>query len=445
MSISTSETARTVTTVSRGRPGIGAVYRVEVAKIASQLIPRLAALACLVGPFAFAVFINTQSQVPADWLFGRWVQTSGFAISFVMLGFAGLAGFPLVASVVAGDIFASEDRQSTWKTILTRSPSRGKIFWGKTLAAFTFSTAMVAMIAASSLVAGVVVVGTDPVIGLSGTPIEAQRATLLIVESFAIALVPTIAFTCVGIFFSVVSRNSIVGILAPPVIAALMVVLSLLGGGVVVRSMLLSSSFDAWHGLQIAGAPMTPLLLGLVVSAAYGFLSLDGARRSFRRRDFAGEGQAPLSWSRLARGVFTGVALTAILVVGTLVDRTWITSEHVETSVGETFKNLVVVQQAVLGTEMNAGSLRVYPYCRRESVISGPSSGAGDDWTCSIYANGPPPLRRLAVGYTLTIRPDGCYTAEGRPEVIGPLHIKRAGGGTAVNPLLAFDGCMIAS
>ena len=81
---------------------------------------------CLVAPFAFAIFINTQSSVPADSLFGRWVQSSGFAIPFVLLGFAGIAGFPLIASVVAGDIFASEDRQSTWKTVLTRSCSRGE-------------------------------------------------------------------------------------------------------------------------------------------------------------------------------------------------------------------------------------------------------------------------------------------------------------------------------
>ena len=51
----------------------------------------------------------------------------------------------MLASVVAGDIFASEDRQSTWKTVLTRSCSRGEIFVGKTLAAMTFSIVMVAL------------------------------------------------------------------------------------------------------------------------------------------------------------------------------------------------------------------------------------------------------------------------------------------------------------
>ena len=127
--------AVTVTEAPRDHAGVGAVYRVEITKIRAQLLPRAAAVICLIAPFAFAIFINTQSSVPADSLFGRWVQSSGFAIPFVLLGFAGIAGFPLIASVVAGDIFASEDRQSTWKTVLTRSCSRGEVFVGKTLAA----------------------------------------------------------------------------------------------------------------------------------------------------------------------------------------------------------------------------------------------------------------------------------------------------------------------
>jgi ABC-2 type transport system permease protein len=443
MSVSLPSTAPIAPAARSRRSGVGAAYRVEVAKIASQLLPRLTAVVCLVGPFAFTLFINTQTQVPADSLFGRWVHVSGFSIPFVTLNFAGIVGFPLIASVVAGDIFAGEDRQSTWKTILTRSASRSQIFWGKTLAAGTFSTLMVALIAVSSVAAGVIVVGSQPVIGLSGAPIAAGRAFALVFESFAIALVPTLAFTCVGVYFSVVSRNTMVGILAPPVLGLLMVLLSLLGSGVVVRSMLLTTPYEAWHGLQIPGTSATPLWLGGIVSVAFGLVSLDAARRSFRRRDFAGDGQAALRWSRLASGVLVTAVVVAILAVGTVLDRTWITSEHVESSVAATVGNLVVEQQRIRGREVDPASIRVYPFCRRESVLTGPSKGAADDWTCQMYIDGPH-VGRLAVDYTLTIRPNGCYTAEGPPAVIGPLHLRAAGGGTAINPLFAFDSCMIA-
>jgi ABC-2 type transport system permease protein len=428
--------------VRRGS-GIGAVFRVELSKIVSQWLPRAAVIACLVGPFAFALFINTQTSVPADSLFGRWVHSSGFAIPLVVLGFAGIAGFPLLASVVAGDIFASEDRQATWKTVLTRSCSRGDLFWGKTLAALTYSTAIVTLLAVSSTIAGVAVVGTQPLIGLSGSLLAPGRASVLVLESFGIALVPTLAFTCLGILFSVTTRNSMAGVLGPPVVGLVMVLLALLGSGLVVRSMLLTTPFEAWHGLLADPKRFAPIGTGVVVCAAYGVLCLDAARRSFRRRDFSGDARPAFSWSRIARGALVGVAVTAVLVVGVALDRTWITSQRIENSVAATFTNLVVVQQGLLGHQEDAGSFKVYPYCKRESVLSGPSTGAGDDWTCQMYLTGPN-VGRIQVDYSLTVRPNGCYTAEGQPSVIGPLHLKTAAGGTAVNPLYAFDGCMIA-
>ncbi len=443
MTVSVHGTARVESPQVRRSRGVGAVYRVEMAKISSQLLPRLVALACLVAPLGFTLFIDTQSGVPADSLFGRWVHTSGFAIPFVTLQFAATAGFPLIAGVVAGDIFAGEDRQGTWKTILTRSCSRRGVFWGKTCAALTYSAAMVLVIAASSLISGVLIVGDQSVIGLSGAPIDAGRATALVAESFAIALVPTLAFTCVAIFFSVASRNSIVGIGAPFVIWLVMVLVSLMGSGVVVRSMLATNYVEAWHGLQIPHSTTAPIWLGLVVSAAYAVLSLNAARRLFRGRDFAGDGQLPLSSSGLRRGAVVAAVITAVIVAGMILDRTWITSKHVEASVAATFKNLVVDQQALLGRKIHPAAVQVYPYCNRESVLHGPSTGAGDDWACTLYVNGPH-VSQGAVRYTLTIRPNGCYTAESAPEIVGPLHMKTAGGGTAINPLLAFDGCMVA-
>ncbi|MDQ3216834.1 MAG: ABC transporter permease [Actinomycetota bacterium] len=442
MSIATTRAAPTG--AARLRPtGIGTVYRVELAKIASQLLPRIAAAVCLVGPFAFTIFINTQTSVPADALFGRWVHSSGFAIPFVVLVFGGIVGFPLITAVVAGDLFASEDGYATWKTMLTRSCSRGDIFAGKCLAGVTFSAAMVALLVVSSTLAGVLVVGTQPLIGLSGQVLDPGRALVLILESFAVALAPALAFTCVGILFSVVSRNSMIGVLGPPVVGLLMLLVSLMGSGVVVRSMLLITPFDAWHGLLVAPAHITPLWVGALVCAAYAFLCLDAARRSFRRRDFTGDGRAAVSWSRFGRGVLVALGITGILALGAAFDRRWITSHRLERSVDTTFKNLLIAQQDLLGNQVKERSLLVFPLCKRDSVVRGPSSGAGDDWGCDVIVDGGG-FRGLSVSYSITVRPNGCYTAEGPPLVIGPLRIQKAGGGVAVNPLYAFDGCMIA-
>ena len=54
------------------------------------------------------------------------VTDSGFAVPLVVLGFAALWVFPVLASIVGGDLFSSEDRYGTWTTVLTRSRSRAR-------------------------------------------------------------------------------------------------------------------------------------------------------------------------------------------------------------------------------------------------------------------------------------------------------------------------------
>ena len=127
---------------TRRTGGVRAAFRVERRKLANQLAPRLLALVCLLGPFAFAGVLRVQSGSPADSLYGVWVHTSGFAVSLVVLGFAGQWGLPLMAGVLAGDLFGSEDRHGTWKTVLTRSCTRRHLFAGKLLAVALFAAGL---------------------------------------------------------------------------------------------------------------------------------------------------------------------------------------------------------------------------------------------------------------------------------------------------------------
>src|SRR5262245_42589667 len=118
--------------------GVLAVALVECGKLTAQIKARVVLAVCAIAPFAFAAALRVQSALPEDTLFGRSVKESGFALSLVVLGFAALWVFPVLTSVVGGDIFASEDRYGTWKTVLTRSRSRSEVFLGKVTAAFGF-------------------------------------------------------------------------------------------------------------------------------------------------------------------------------------------------------------------------------------------------------------------------------------------------------------------
>src|SRR5262245_44401938 len=140
------------------RRGFAAAAAVEWSKAIRQRKTQLAMIACAVSPFAFAATMRIQSSLPEDTLFGRSARDSGFASALVVLGFAGLWVFPVLASLVGGDIFAVEDRYGTWATVLTRSRSRNEIFAAKVAVALSLSAAVLGILALSSVVAGVFVI-----------------------------------------------------------------------------------------------------------------------------------------------------------------------------------------------------------------------------------------------------------------------------------------------
>ena len=144
--------------------GVWRAYRIERRKLSSQLGVRILALICVLGPFLFAAILKVQSGSPTDTLYGVWVHSSGFAVSLVLLAFAGSWGLPVIAGIVAGDIFAAEDRYGTWKLLLTRSCTRRDLFVGKLLAAATFSLGLLVLAAAASILAGVLLVGDQSLV-----------------------------------------------------------------------------------------------------------------------------------------------------------------------------------------------------------------------------------------------------------------------------------------
>lgn len=272
-----------------GKPaGLGAALRWEVRKLAHQIRARAVLLAALLGPIPVVAVIHAQSQAPKDTLFGRYATTNGFSLALLILGFAGQWVLPLMAAIVAGDIFASEDQHGTWKTVLTRSASRSKLFWAKVLTACGFTVLMVALLSVSTVAASVLIGGHDPLIGVSGQLIGAHTALELVSASWASTVVPTLGFTCLAILVSVATRNPAAGIAAPAVLGMVMQLLGSLGSIAGLRDVLLSTPYEAWHGLLAAPRFTGPLTDGLVVSAIWGVVCLLAAFVMVRRRDITG-------------------------------------------------------------------------------------------------------------------------------------------------------------
>ena len=273
--------------VARGA-GRGAALRFEIRKLRAQHRGWAVLAGAVIAPIPIVVVIHGQSRPPKDTLFGRFATDNGFALTLLVLGFATQWVLPLLTAIVAGDIFASEDQHGTWKTVLTRSTSRARIFWAKTLTACGFAVLVLTLLAASTIVSSLLIVGHQPLVGLSGQIIPAGAALQLVVASWATALAPTLGFTCLAIVLSVWFRNPAVGIAAPVVLGMAMALVGGLGGIEFIRSLLLTTPFEAWHGLLTQPRFTAPLVEGLVVSAAWSVVSLGAAFAIVRRRDITG-------------------------------------------------------------------------------------------------------------------------------------------------------------
>ena len=272
----------------RRRPGLLDAIRWELSKLAAQGRARWTLLICLLAPILIVVIINAQQRPPKDSLYGRFIHESGFAVALLVLGFAAQWVLPLLTALVAGDIFASEDQHGTWKTVLTRSASRGQLFWAKTITALGFAAVVLVVLTASTILSSVLIVGHQDLTGLTGQVISSGTAGRLVISSWALSLAPLIGFTCLAILLSVRSRNPAVGIAAPVVIGMVMQLVGSLGSIGTIRPLLLTTAFESWHGLFAQDRFYGPLTTGLVVSAVWSSVALAIAFFTLRRRDITG-------------------------------------------------------------------------------------------------------------------------------------------------------------
>ena len=270
------------------RPGTATVLRWELAKLAAQARSRAVLLVALLAPIAVVLVLNGQEQPPSDTIYGRHIHTSGYAMPLLILAFAAQWVLPLLAAVVAGDIFANEDQHGTWKTILTRSVSRGQVFWAKTLTAVLFNLITLAVFAASTIAASVLIIGTQPLTGLTGQLIASGTALRLVLAAWATAIAPLIGFTALALLLSVKTRNPSLGVAAPVVLGFVMQLLSSISGIDLLRRFLLTTAFESWHGLFTEHRFYGPLTSGLAVSAGWTVVCLTLAYFSLRRRDITG-------------------------------------------------------------------------------------------------------------------------------------------------------------
>ena len=269
-------------------PHTASVYRWELRKLVAQKRTYLGLAAAVIAPTIFVVALAAQNGSPNDVPFGRYVRETGLAAPLVLLTFGSIWLFPLIASLVAGDIVASEDGNGTLKTILTRSVTRGQVFAAKVGAAASYALLAIAAMATVSLIEAIAFWGFNPITSLSGTTVTAWRGLLLVIASLGVYALPLLAITAIGVLLSTVTRNSAGAVVGTLMTALLMQLIGILPGVGTIKPYLLTTQFDAWHGFLRAPIDWEPITRGAWVSVVYAAVALAVAYVTFLRRDVAG-------------------------------------------------------------------------------------------------------------------------------------------------------------
>jgi ABC-2 type transport system permease protein len=266
-----------------------AAYYWELRKLVAQKRSWVGIAAAAIVELVFLISIEISKVTPNDGPYadpmGQGLRHSGLALTPVVLKEIAYFGPAIIAALVGGDIVANEDGGGTLKTILVRSVRRGEILAAKALALFTYVIVALLVFAVTGIVAGTIAWGFHPLANISGQRISAVHALGFTFAAIAVYAVPVIAIASFGLLLSVVTRQSVAGVVGTIFYALGLEGLAALPAIKGVRPYILVTQLHAWH------APFeTPTNWGLIghaiwVCALYAVPPLIAAWIVFRRRD----------------------------------------------------------------------------------------------------------------------------------------------------------------
>ncbi|HEV3360933.1 MAG TPA: ABC transporter permease [Pseudonocardiaceae bacterium] len=420
-------------------------YRFELVKLLSQWRVRVLLIACLIGPAGFVVAVGQQSSLPSDTTFGRWMSSTGWAGPLVLLGFSGTYALPLLTSLIAGDVFAVEDRLGTWRHLLVAVRSYQRIFAAKTLASLTVIVLLVVGLAASAIVGGLASVGAQPLVGLDGHLLSSGDTAGKVLLAWLCVLAPTLALGAIGLLGSVALGRSPMGLILPVLVALAMGLAQLLPLPIALRLALPSYGFIAWIGLFTDPVQAGPLLISIAVCLVWAVVATVLAYRLFIKRDFTNLSNDGGGRRALVVGVVP-LVVVLLLTVGVI---TWsarptgsgIDKDKLQRSVATAFAHLYRLQASQMHhPDVTESAMGAAAACTKGTgqVVQ---DGAGTDWRCAVVWHLPGVTAGQSAVYELDVTSDGRYQADGD----GPLQINgyfmvHTGTGDQPNPLWQFDG-----
>jgi ABC-2 type transport system permease protein len=373
------------------------------------------------------------------------MHATGWAGPLVMLGFAGTWALPLLTSLVAGDVFAAEDRLGTWRHLLVAVRSPRRIFVAKALASLTVILLLVAGLAVSSTAGGLATVGNHALVGLDGHLLAPADAAGKVLLAWVCVLAPTLALAAIGLLGSVTLGRSPMGLLLPALVALAMQLAQLLPLPIAVRLALPGYAFIAWNGLFTSPEQLGPLLIGIAVSLVWAVSATTLAYLLFLRRDFTNLNDDGAGRRAITAGALPLAGLLAVTVAVLSLTITGpgagIRPDKVQRSLATAFAHLYRVQTGQLHRpDVTEAQLAATAACTKGGGRVA-AQGPGNDWRCVVSWHLPGTAASGNAIYQLDIAVDGRFVADGDgPKEVNGYFVVQTPTGDAPNPLWQFDG-----
>ncbi len=174
---------------------------------------------------------------------------------------------PVLIVIIAASIFAVDFEIGTIRLLLTQPISRGRLLWAKGIALVVYNFVFMLLTVLAALLPAVLLFGTgDVVVFLDGIQFI-QESTFLsrLGMSFAFATVSMIAFSCLGMVFSLLFKNTLTSILLSMGILILSTLLQKFVFGVFSgwQPLLFSYHFSKWQLFFMDSIPYGSILESL--------------------------------------------------------------------------------------------------------------------------------------------------------------------------------------
>ena len=197
------------------------------------------------------------------------VAGNGVFLTFLALTILLTLVLPLVVAVVAGDTIAGEAGYGTLRYLLTVPAGRTRLLSVKYVSVVAFGLAAAALIAAVSLICGVLLFPVGPVTLLSGTTVPLAEGLLRVLYVTLYVAGAMAALGAIGVAISTFTEHAIGAIAA----LAIIVVASQVGDSVpqfaAVHPYLPTHWWDSFDSLLRAPIDTTTLLHGLLSFGVY--------------------------------------------------------------------------------------------------------------------------------------------------------------------------------